>query len=444
VTGLEDLSMSTDQKRETERLKAHIMNIQERLESTHKKTKMNMKTIEEQRNEVISQIEGLARGLVKHIQRLEREALEDLDAEYSLVKGELEKNMSKLSKATQEIEEVRSQLQDVGSLDKIPQFVQTKLTQQTLNDAVKVFEQNEAKGSQSLHLKENIELKSSVSSSTFLGSVQKISGNKCLPTSRTYEVNSQKEENICMKNDKIGPYICDVCQLPDGTIILADFYNSRIKRLDMNYNIKDCLDLESEPRGICCTGNTEVAVKLNNSKVWFISVGHSLAKVRYISVRVKCYNGMAYCAGELWVSDVNTVSVYNTSGILLKSIIDDASSKPMFKSFPQQMAVSGDIVIVTDNSDGAVCLNRDGTVKRELRDKRLTETLGVCVSKDGTVFISGYKSHNIMMFDNDGKCIGELVSKDSGLVEPLSLLFDEKRNCLVVACYPDKIRVYYI
>jgi hypothetical protein len=444
VTGLDDLSVSTDQKKETERLKADIINIQDRLENTDKKTTTNLKSIEEQRNDVISQIEGLARGLVEHIQKLEREALEGLDAEYSLVKGELETNMAKLSKAKEEVEQVRSKLQDLDSLDKIQQFVQTKLTQQTLNDAVKIFEQNEAKGSQSLYLKENTELKSSISSSTFLGSVQKITESKNLPTSRTYKVRSQKEENIHMKNDMTQPYIYDICQLPDGTIILADFNNLRIKRLDVNYNIKDCLDLESYPRGICCTGNTEVAVKLYNSKVCFISVGSSLSKVRDISVTGGHYWGMTYCAGELWISDSNGVNVYSMAGKCLKSISNDVNGQRIITSSPQQMAVSGDNVFIADNSDGAVCLTRDATVKGELRDKRLTGTLGVCVSNDGTVFISGYSSNNIMMFDSEGKCLGELVSEDFGLVKPLSLLFDDKRNCLVAACYPDKIIVYFI
>jgi hypothetical protein len=131
------------------------------------------------------------------------------------------------------------------------------------------------------------------------------------------------------------------------------------------------------------------------------------------------------------------------TGTLLKSFSKDVNGQGILKSFPQQMIAGGDFVFVADNSDGAVCLNRDGTVKRELRDKRLKGTHGVCVANDGTVFISGYSSHNIIMFDRDGKCLGELVGKDAGLVNPISLLYDDKRNCFIVALNPDKIIVYY-
>jgi hypothetical protein len=152
---------------------------------------------------------------------------------------------------------------------------------------------------------------------------------------------------------------------------------------------------------------------------------------------------MTYCAGELWVSVGNGIHIYSMTGSLLKSVGSDNNGQGIFSSI-QQMSISRDNVFVADYSDGAVCLTRDGTVISELKDKRLDVTRGVCVSNDGTVFMSGLTSHNIMMFDSDGKCLGELVSKDSGLVKPLSLLFDDKRNCLVVACISCKIIVYYI
>jgi hypothetical protein len=416
--------------------------IQERLDDTDQKMQTNISSVEKQRNEIISRIEGIEREFVEHIRKLKHKALEALNSDFTLAKEEIETNVSQISKVKQEIEQASSQLQTADSINIRQQFVQTKLVQQTVNNALKVFKQSEAKGCLSLRFTENTELKSLIIVSTSLGSVEKTTENNSLVGLKLYKVSSQKEINIKMKNDRKQCYICDICQLPDGTIILADYHNMRIKRLDVNYNIKDCLDLESYPKGICCTGNTEVAVKLNNNKVWFISVGSSLSKVRDITITGGGSWGMTYCAGQLWVSAGKGVNVYNMTGTLIKSISNNVNGQPKFKSYPQQMAVSGNTIIITDYSDGAVCLNRDGRVKRELRDKRLVTTRGVCVANDGTVFISGYSSYNIMMFDRDGKCLGELVGKDVGLVNPISLLYDDKRNCLIVACDPDKIIVY--
>ncbi|XP_060585241.1 uncharacterized protein LOC132741162 [Ruditapes philippinarum] len=408
-------------------------NIQTRLEETERKMQTNTNSVEEQRNDVISQVEAIERDLVEHIQKLKHEALKALETEYSLVKEDLETNISQISKLKQEIEKTSSQLQTAHNLNMREQFVQTKLIQQTVNDAMKVFEQSEDKGRVCLRFTENTELKSSITTSTCLGRVQRVTEKNSLLTSKIYKVSSRKEINIKMTNDRTQCYINDICQLVDGTIILADYNNYRIKRLDVNYNIKDCLNLESYPTGICCTGNTEVAVKLYNDKVWFISVGSSLSKVRYISVTDGGYQGMTYYAGELWVSAENCVNVYSMTGTLIKSISENVNSQHIFKSTPQQIAVGGGTVIVTDDSDGAVCLNRDGTVKRELRDQRLISSYGVCVAKDGTVFISGFYSYNIMMFDRDGKCLGELVDYKCGVKDQVAMCYDKTKNCVLVA-----------
>jgi hypothetical protein len=417
--------------------------IQERLDDTDQKLHTNINSVEKQRNEIISRIEGIEQEFFKHIRKLKHKALEALNSDFTLVKDEIETNVSQISKVKQEIEQANNQLQTADSMNIRQQFVQTKLVQQTVNNALKVFKQSEAKGCQFLRFTENTKLKSLIIASTSLGSVRKTTENNSQVALKLYKVISQKV-NIRMKNDRYQCYISDICQLADGTIILADRNNMKLKRLDVNYDINDCLDLESYPTGICCTGNTEVAVKLHNNKVWFISVGSSLSKVRDISVTCGGYWGMTYCDGELWVSDGNGVNAYSMTGTLIKSSVRyTVNGQHIFKSSQQQMAVSGDTVIVTDYSDGAVCLNRDMTVKRELRDKRLVWTRGVCVANNGTVFISGYSSNNIMMFDRDSKCLGELVVKDAGLVNLTSMLYDDKKSCLIVACDPDKIIVYY-
>jgi hypothetical protein len=401
----------------------------------------NTNSVEKQRIDVISQVEAIEQDLVGHIQMLKHEALETLETECTLIKEELEANISLISKVKQESEKTTTQLQTAHNINVREQFVQTKLIQQTVNDAMKVFEQSEDKGCVSLSFTENTELKSSMRTSTCLGHVQSITEKNTLLTSKVCTVSSQKEININVKNDHEQCYIFDICQLVDGTIILADYNNFRIKRLDVNYNIKDYLELEAGPTGICCSGNTEVAVKLNNNKVWFISIGSSLSKVRGISVTGGCYFGMTYCAEELWVFDVNDVNVYSVTGTLIKTI----SKNGKFKSTPQQMVVCGDTIIVTDYSDGAVFLNRDGTVKRKLRDKRLVNTRGVCVANDKTMFISGYSSHNIMMFDIDGKCLDELVDNKGGLKNPLAMCYDKKKKYLLVAsCSPGKLVVLNI
>ncbi|XP_045173232.2 uncharacterized protein LOC123534850 [Mercenaria mercenaria] len=434
VTGIEEIKTSSIQQNVVERLQNDMRNIQERLADTDKKTQKNIDCLEEQRDEILTKIEEVERSFIEHIRKLKREAIDTLNKDYTSVKEELKSDITLIGTIKKEIENASSQLRTFTSMDAVQQFVQMKLIQKTVNDAVKLVEDSEAKDSKALCFTENTDLKNSMMTATSLGHVNTETENDPQTAQRVYTVKSKKEINIKMQNDRNTCHISDVCQLQDGTIILADWNNYKIKRLDMNYNIKDHCDLGNYLSGICCTGQNEVSVKMNNNKVLFISVGSSLSRVRDISVAGGGYWGMAYCAGELWISTGSGVNVYRTSGTLVKTIDKDINGRGILKASTQHTAVSGETVIVTDNSDGAVCLGRDYTVKRQLRDKSLVSTGGVCVSSDGTVFLSGFSSKNIVMFDKNGKCLGELVAKDAGLGNPIALHYDDKRKCLIVTC----------
>ncbi|XP_053375841.1 uncharacterized protein LOC128547354 [Mercenaria mercenaria] len=445
VSEIEDEHKFLVHQSEVQRLQDQTRNIQERLIAIDRKTQKNIVSLEKQRDNVLAKIEEIERNLIEHIRKLKHEAISTLDKDYTSEKEDLKYNINKTANTKKEIENANSQLQIFSSMEAGQQFVQMKLIQQTVNDAVKLVEEREATGSKALCFTENTDLKTSIMTATSLGRVNTVTENERQTAQRIYKVKSKKEINIKMQNDRRACYIIDVCQLQDGTIILADSDNRKIKRLDMKYNIKDHCDLGDYSCGICCTGQNEVAVKMGRSKVQFISVGSSFSKLREISVEGGLFFGMASYAGELWISSGGGINVYGTSGTLLKTIIRDINDREIFKSYTQHLAISGETVIVTDDSDGAVCLGKDGTVQRELRDKMLVNSNGVCVSSDGTVFLSGYGSNNIVMFDKNGKCLGELVAQDTGLWSPLALQYGDKRNCLIVTCYnSDKVIIFDI
>ena len=351
-------------------------NIQKNLEDDERETKINTGNVKKQRREIIPQIEKIEQNLTGHIKELEKDESLYRKPEYTSVKKQLKSNLSGLREVKKEIEQGR------------------------------MFKEI------------NVKI-------------------------------SELRENQC--------HISGICQLPDGTIILADNNNKRIKRMDADYNINktDYLDVEDYPRGICCTGDTEVAVKLSNNRVQFISVGSSLSHLRDRDISVLAgggYYGIAYCAEKLWISTGRGVDVYDKQGILINTISkadkqgklintisktgktdDENEEKHIFKSYTQHMAVCEEGVIVTDYSDGAVCLSKDGKVIRELRNNALSVTRGICVSEDETVFIVGSTSKNIVAFPKDEEC-SEYLNKKGCLkdINPVSMCYDKSEKCLLV------------
>ncbi|XP_053388951.1 uncharacterized protein LOC128551993 [Mercenaria mercenaria] len=435
VKNIEDVTTPFVQQNEIQGLKDETKAVRDQLIAANKKKQTNVDSFEEQKKEILRNIQDIERKIIEHIGKLKREAVESLNKRYSEINREMEAEITLTANTITEVDKSTSMLQTVSNMDARQQFVQMKLIQRTVKDAKKLFEESESQGTRVARFIENADLKTVIMTVTELGRFETMNKNQKLPTPKQYQMKSMKEIKVRMPNDSYDCYISDTCQLPDGTIILTDYLNRKVKWLDTNYNVKCHCDLKANPRDICCTTKNEVAVKMNNHKVQFISVDSSLAVLKDISIEGGSYWGMAYIAGDLWVSTRSGINVYSRSGTLLKSIKNNVNGQRIFKSSPQHIAASRENVIVADGSDGAMCLGRDGKVKSDLRDGRLNFTQGVCVSSDGTVFLPGSYSHNIVMFSDDGNCKGELLTQEMGITYPGSLYYDNKRNCLIIACH---------
>ncbi|XP_053378954.1 uncharacterized protein LOC123534942 [Mercenaria mercenaria] len=444
VKNIEDVTTPFLQQNEIQGLQDEAKAIHDQLIAANKKKQKNVGSFEEQRNEILRNIQDIERNITEHIGKLKREAVESLNKMYSEINRGMESEITLTANTITEVDKSTSMLQTVSNIDARQQFVQMKLIQRTVKDAKKLFEESESQGTKVARFTENADLKTVLMTATELGRLETINKNQKLPTPKQYKMKSKKYIKVRMPNDSTDCCISDTCQLHDGTIILTDYFNKKVKWLDVNYKVKCHCDLNNHPRDICCTTQNEVAVKMENNKVQFIAVDSSLSILRDISIEGGRYWGMAYIAGDLWVSIGSGINVYSRSGTLLKSISNNVNGQRIFKSSPQHMAASGETVIVADGSDGAVCLGRDGTMKSELRDGRLNYTQGVCVSSDGILFLSGYNSNNILMFSGDGKCQGELLTKYIRLPNPGSLYYDNKRKCIILTLHTRCDSIYIL
>ncbi|XP_053388954.1 uncharacterized protein LOC128551995 [Mercenaria mercenaria] len=412
VKSIDDMATSLVQQNDIQRLQFETKAVHDQLVAANQKKQKNVASLEVQRSSILNNIQDIENTIIEYIRELKKEAVESLNKTCLEVNGELESEINLMANTITEVDKSASMLQTVNKADARQQFVEMKLIERTVKDAKKLLEGSESEGTRIVRFTENADLRSILRTVADLGRVESLSENQKQITPRQYKIKAKKEVNVRMRNDSQECYIIDLCLLQDGTVVLADYTNKKIKRLNTNFSIKDDCYLTSNPVAICCTAKDEIAVKLSNNTVQFISVGQTLSVLRDISVAGGRCLGMVYFAGELWVSSVSSVNVYNTSGTLLRSINKNVNGQSIFKSSPQRMVVSEETVLVTDNSDGAVCLEKDGAVRRELRDARLKYCTGVSVSADGSVFLSGHNSHNIVMFSGDGKCQGELLMKE--------------------------------
>ncbi|XP_060594254.1 uncharacterized protein LOC132748662 [Ruditapes philippinarum] len=434
VNKIEDVSKQCVTQAEIQSLLDGTQTVQDKMKSLTVKQKQNVTAIEKEKEAIEGKLDDTVTKLIEHIRKLKRETTKCLNDKYSTLKEELVSAISVSGRTAEDLKQTKEQLHTIDSLDLEQQFVRMKLMKKTSQDANTFITEGEAEGTKFIDFTVNKELTDIIAKANSIGDVTTgIVGEQKLKQ-RQYTIKSTKVINVKLSNDKQGCCISDICRLPDDTILLTDFNNNNIKRLNTNDSVQNVYDFDAWPTGICCVSNSEMAVKFNNNKIQLFTVCSSLSKGRTININNGGFFGLAICCGDLWSSTQNGVNVYSTSSNLVKSIVNDQNGKSIFKSNVQHMSVTSGTVIVTDGSDGAVCLNKDGTVIRELRDRRLKNTRGVCVADDGTIFLCAYQSNNIVMFNRDGNCLGELIGKDFGLKTPISMFFDGRRNSLIVGC----------
>ncbi|XP_060599640.1 uncharacterized protein LOC132753213 [Ruditapes philippinarum] len=432
VDKIESKLTSSVNQTEINHISGEIATAKETLISATEKQKHNLASLEEERINIDRTLDDIEEKMIHHIRKLKQEAKQSVTKKYDMMKLGLESEISTSSNMIESLKEGLQHLKSIDSLNPEQQFIHIKLTKKTITNARELNTQTDSKGICSISFTANNALAEFVSSVDSFGLVQE---GKQLTKPKQYKLKAMKDINVKLNNDKSACNISDICQLSDGRIVLTDQTNRNVKMLDLNYNVKDSCELDAGPTGICCISSNEVAIKMTNNTVQFVSVESSLSKTRCFSISGGIYYGLTYCDGGLWVSTGGGINIYNTAGTLIKSLDKNHDGNRIFKSSTQHMSVTGDKVIVTDWSDGAVCLNKDGTVMRELRDSRLKNSKGVCVADDGTVFVCGYYSHNVVMFNKDGNCKGELVAANCGLKKPLNMCYNKHKNTLIVITY---------
>lgn len=253
---------------------------------------------------------------------------------------------------------------------------------------------------------------------------------------RVPQIESIEKIKIKGKEDQNNCGISGICQLPDGTVVLCDNDNDKLKRLDENYKVRDECRLAMCPSGVCCIGDNEVAVKMCNNKICFVSVRERLYVTRSIQIHGGNVLGIQYCFNKLWVSEISNIRVYSISGEQSNTVLSKTDNNHVLKSRPQQIAVGNDgTIYVADFSDQVLCLSDQGEIRSILADGRLRQSQGVCVSADNIVFVAGCESNNIVMFGKDGKRLGEIHASELGLKKPCSLSYDNQNKALLIGCW---------
>lgn len=138
-------------------------------------------------------------------------------------------------------------------------------------------------------------------------------------------VRGRQKFSVRISSDDTECNIVSACILQDGTVVIADYNNKKLKHLaGSTYTIDDIVDLRKLPWQLCALPNQAVAVSCPFANtVQTVSTEGKLKKRRKIKFPFQCW-GLSYSNGTLYVSDDNkSMYMYTVTGKKLGQFRDD-------------------------------------------------------------------------------------------------------------------------
>ncbi|XP_060604297.1 uncharacterized protein LOC132757125 [Ruditapes philippinarum] len=265
--------------------------------------------------------------------------------------------------------------------------------------------------------------------------------------SSLFQIRRDKSYCVKVKSDTEDCYISSACCLKNGSILLADHNNKKLKQIrGYNYTVTDYYDLPEQPWQVCSISKTDVALTLPlQHEVHFISGEEKMKRTNKIKTDFECY-GLAYTNNNLYISDASTsVYVYTLSGTKLQHFSETQSGQKLFSNI-HSIAVSTDgaRIYVADFYNGLIVLDNNGQVITTSNGEQFCGANCCYITKAGSMLVSTYGS-SVLQFTPDGELIGEVIKADSeGRSEILSVCCNQQMSRMFVCSIDDNIGVYGI
>ncbi|KAH3893687.1 E3 ubiquitin-protein ligase TRIM33-like [Dreissena polymorpha] len=262
------------------------------------------------------------------------------------------------------------------------------------------------------------------------------------------------------ENDGKKCWPLDVTVLCDGTPVITDFHNKKIKAFDASGLVMCEVLLPSWPHGITSVDKSDVVVTLPEiSTLVFVMVSENVMKLQKRIKTVKQYRGIC-CLQETddrksliivscCATNNQSVDVLSLEGEILISHRHDSRQpgKNLF-TWPYYVGVNSEGEIVVSDCEtktGLLVLDKDGNVKYDylsigvvIQDPR-----GICTDLDGNIYLADKSAHAIHSLTADGhyrKCV---VSALDDLVQPIAVCVSPFGHIMVTQDNGD-IKVYAI
>ncbi|XP_069133629.1 tripartite motif-containing protein 2-like [Argopecten irradians] len=247
------------------------------------------------------------------------------------------------------------------------------------------------------------------------------------------ELKELRKVNIKMKSDQSNCFARGVVITPDGSIVVGDYSNQKLKLINTEGDVVVELKVNGRPYDLCLVDNTTVAAAIGNGVHVVTVTSSKLTLSNVINIGKTCY-GITYRNGEFIVSSDTEVYRVTKDGKTL--MLHKGPSNILTLSQDQR---TGTLFIpyynLTAGSTVIGSLPTNNLHKDVLKVGIIRNAYGVDVDGEGNVYVCGHLSQNVVQMSGDGANVRELLTTADGISNPLAInVYGDK---LVVTSWSD-------
>ncbi|KAL4237579.1 hypothetical protein ACF0H5_002293 [Mactra antiquata] len=426
-----------------------INTLREQQEDRIFRQKMNLQ-------EALKEIEKQQQECVKHYEKLEKEKIEEIETQslscevtlkdIETIVANVEKIQSSapveqflamkksehmLARSKQIIEEKRRKQKEIFIS---PEEIKFKVEPRHLEKAIDNIQEDikEYEIEQSSDEAHSISLVETTGTESVKPAVKTTKGYKPSPKLHPSPDPSVRKVNVSSIDDRGPTSAVGCCMLPSGEIIIADNYNSRLKRIKDD-KFHDSLDLLGHPWDTCVTGKHSIAVAVYKNTLQFVRTGHKMTIERTVTLSHNC-RSIAFddISQKLIVLDTTNVYVYTTSGIQKRILYQKISPDRRLRHIA--VSPTGNQLCISSFEGKLTTIDNDGN---QLYSTELNHTTGgVCYSSDSTIYLT--HRDGVLQLDKELNIMQKL---NRGISNPLSVCFNKGTSELTVGQDNDNVTI---
>ncbi|XP_060582490.1 uncharacterized protein LOC132738899 isoform X1 [Ruditapes philippinarum] len=355
---------------ESRELQTKLKEIAKTLEKQADRFKQDKQRMLKRKAEILADIRKFRQEINDHLDKLEKSSIDEIESRVKSLEDKIEDSLKQLQANKSRIRSANDKLTSTNT-NYSEVFVYVKMGEDAANVAIKYIEHAKIKSTVG-----DIEFQPDRTILTQLEQKKTIgilSEKPAKTADNLFQIKGNQSYNVKVKSDKNDCHINSACCMKDGTIILADYNNIKLKRLHgYNYTLTDCYDLPGAPYKVCMINNKQVAVTVpSKQEVHIISLERNMKRTNKINTDFVCL-GLAHANNNLYISDSTSVYMYTLSGRKLKQFRKDQSGHELFSNI-HSLAVSKDAtrIYVADHNNGLIVLDNNGQVITSFNDLQL-------------------------------------------------------------------------